>query len=628
MEVFEITGYATGVSREGVNYLEPGDSFQKIENGFIYRQVLQSRQGIGFFCPRLTNETRIYGIFEHILTDGTTQLLAFDSDNLYKYTAGTFVQIPFGGSMAAYGGFGLTDKDAYISGISYPFADGSDRFVFTGSRIQTNANGSALFFYDGTNVLDFTSVVDNPDYVAPSISGLTKIVRAKYVTFFGGRLNLISPTLSSPSTLFTDGVLYSGIRNLDGNGDNFNIAGSGLRTASTNEAINGFSILGQVMILNFYRSNWAIELTRDVFNPYFFRKIPSVLGTNADFSSVSWNDTVKSVGKTGVIGTDNRQSLRVDNKIPFFTQDEIDQVDFNLTYGGFNRQNNQFLWSFKESEADTDTQNKVLVNNYEENTWSVYDLRLSVFGQTEVGENLTWNQIDETAGNPAWAKWSTTTDIWNKIGLGQSVEKTLAGDDLGFIYEFTTDFDDYHSEITGIAAGATTTITIEASGFQAGDLVIIQDVVGTIADEINSDEPWTVISATPTTITVNAVTTGTWTSGGYAAKPIAFKAETIPFNPYRSQGRRCFVSHIEFLIDNNGGSLRVDVKADEEPNAYIQDVLIEPDPAIVKDRQWITMTVDNEANFHTFVLKHLSASSQVKITSMRIHAAPGGMTSG
>src|SRR5712675_3451358 len=104
MDIYEITGYQTGVSNAGVNYLQPTDTFQNITNGFIYRQVLQSRQGVGFFCPRLAGETRIFGIFEHTLPDSTKELLAFDKNFLYKFNTatGVFDPIPFGGSMAAY----------------------------------------------------------------------------------------------------------------------------------------------------------------------------------------------------------------------------------------------------------------------------------------------------------------------------------------------------------------------------------------------------------------------------------------------------------------------------------------------------------------------------------------------
>lgn len=646
MEVFEITGFEAGVSKAGVNFLQPSDSFQNIENGFIYRQVLQSRQGIGYFAPRLAGETRILGIFEHTLPDSTKELLGFDRNFLYKYNIGTgvFDQIPFAGTMAAYAGFNITANDLYISGTSYPTATNQPRFVFTGEGITANAAGSAVFFYNGTDVRDFTAVADNADYAAPPQGPL---VRAIYVLWFGERLNFVVPTINVAAvgvTQFNQGVLYSGIRTTAGNGDKFNVAGSGLLQLDTYENITGAYILGQVIALNADRSNWVLEKTRDAFNPYFSRKIPSVLGTNAKFSGALWNDTVRSIGKTGIIGTDNRQSLRVDNKIPYFTADEIDQIDFNLTYGGFDRINNQFLWSYKESETDTETQNQVLVNNYEENTWSVFDLRLTVFGQTDLGLNLTWDDIDEASGNESWAQWDTTEEAWDKIGLGKSVQKTLAGDDLGFIYDLNDDFDDYYTSITAITQAAQAVVTVAASGFQPGDRVVIQSVAGMTqinnydpdleiddddyADSIINFQPYTVVSATPTSVTLNVdstLFTAATPNTGSLSKVINFSAETIPFNPYRSLGRKCYISHVEFLIDVTGGYLKVDVFQDEDESPYKENILLLPTNNQAA-RQWISMSVDNEANFHTFVLKQESPAVQLKITSIRIHSAPGGFT--
>lgn len=645
MDIFEITGYATGVSDAGVNFLQPVDSFQNISNGFIYRQVLQSRQGIGYFAPRLAGETRVLGIFEHTLPNATKELLAFDTNFLYKYntSTGVFDQIPFAGSMAAYAGFAITQNDLYISGTSYPTASNGARFVFTGDGITPNAGGSSIFFYNGTDVRDFTSVVDNTDYAAPTMGALTK---ATYVLWFNERLNFVVPTIGG--TQFNQGVLYSGIRTTSGNGDKFNVAGSGLLQLDTYENITGQSILGQVIVLNADRSNWVLEKTRDAFNPYFSRKIPSVLGTDANFSAVSWNDTVRSMGKTGVIGTDGRQSLRVDNKIPNFTADEIDQIDFNLTYGGFDRVNNQFLWSFLQSDEDstTDTQDKVLVNNYEEQTWSVYDLRLTVFGQTDLGVNVPWDDIDETAGNPSWSQWDTTEEIWNKIGIGISVQKTLAGDNLGFIYDINDDYDDYYTDITAISQATEAVLTVSDTAIQAGDLVVVQSVEG--MTEINNYDPnldpddldyisnnvnfiaYTVVAATPTSITLNvdSFQFTPYTSGGTISKVISFSAETIPFNPYRNIGRRCYISHVEFLIDvPSGGFLKVDVYQDEEESPFKENILLLP-TATNQNSEWISMSVDNEANFMTFVLKQQSPGVQLKLTSMRIHCQAGGLTSG
>ncbi len=638
MDIYEITGYQTGVSNAGVNYLQPADAFQNITNGFIYRQVLQSRQGVGFFCPRLAGETRIFGIFEHTLPDSTKELLAFDQNFLYKFNTatGVFDPIPFGGSMAAYVGFNISAKDLYISGTSYPFADNTARFVFCGEGITPNAAGSAIFFYDGTNVLDYTSVADNPDYAAPPGGALSS---ATYVLWFNERINFIIPVIAGIQ--YNQGTLYSGIRNAAGNGDKFNVAGSGLFQADTYQNITGASILGQIMVHNYDRMAYTMEKTRDAFNPYFGRAVPGVLGTNAKFSAVSWNDTVRSIGKTGLLGTDGRQNLRIDNKIPYFTSDEIDQVDFNLTYGGFDRSNNQFLWSYKASESDSDTQNRVLAGNYEENTWSFYDQRFSVFGQTDIGLNLTWDDIEYVApdGNEPWARWDTTEDIWDRIGLGASVQKTLAGDDLGFIYELNQDYDDYFTNISAVATGATTTLTVTATGILAGDLVTISNVEG--MTELNNFDSETnkmlgnlylVISATPTSVTIDVDSTefSAYTPNtGSLSKIISFSAETIPFNPYRSQGRRVFVSQVEFLIETTGGSLKVDVFADQQTTPFKRDVLMQPDLELPQSNsQWLEMTVDQEANFITFVLKQQSPAVQLRLTNMRIHCMPGGLTSG
>jgi CYTH domain-containing protein len=88
------------------------------------------------------------------------------------------------------------------------------------------------------------------------------------------------------------------------------------------------------------------------------------------------------------------------------------------------------------------------------------------------------------------------------------------------------------------------------------------------------------------------------------------------------------VSHVEFLIDRNGGSLKVDVFADEEEAAYKTNVLLLPSNETTKAREWITMIVDNEADFHTFKLKQESPAVQLRLTSMRIHCKKGGYTSG
>lgn len=629
MDIFEITGFETGVSREGVNFLQPSDSFQNVRNGYIYRQVLQSRKGFKKFSKGWNNgveytghlATRVMAILQNVLiSTSDIQTLAFDKNFAYKYDEGTnsFVRIPFNARLLALDptySFNINDREDYISGTTYPDKKGTNRFVFTGKGM------SSVYFYNGTDIGEYTNTLDNTDYV--SFVGKT-LDKATHVLWFGERLNFIAPTLSA--TLAPQAILYSGIRDSSGNGDSFNAPGSGLLEIDTYELIKGVSILGDRIALNVSQSSWIVEKTNDAFNPYFTRKIPSVLGTDASFSSTQWNNEVRSIGKTGIITTDGRQSLRIDNKIPYFTDDEIDALEFEQTYGGFDRVNAQFLWSYVDSSNDVNsTQNKVLVNNYEEKSWSVYDQRFSCFGESISGQNLIWSEIDEDE-SLAWETWDTTEETWRKIGISKETQKTLAGDDLGFIYELNQDFDDYFVavESPGITKATACVISTVDQSLQIGDRVIVGAVLG--MTEIN-DKTGTITASTISSVTVDIDTTSysTWTSGGYVTKLINFYAETIPFNPYRAQGRKIKISHVEFLINTNNGSLNVDIFMDGEAAPFKSDILLRP-TSTRKDREWVSVSINNTADFMVLALKQESATEQVKITSIRIHAEMAGLT--
>ncbi len=621
MDIFEITGYQTGVDNSGVTFLNPADAFDSILNGFIYRQVLQSRLGFSRFANRIADETRIMGIFENVNPqDSTLQLLVCSKQFLYRYDGGTnsFIQIPMAGS-APIGGFGITNNEDYVSGISYADKNNQGRFIFCSRGM------SDIYYYNGVSVYSFTQDTGahdgvNNDFTNPPGQILTK---ATYVEFFGNRLNFFMPVLNAVQ--FPQAVLYSAVRDASGNGDKFNQPGAGQLGADTFEIMKGTNVLGDFMIINFQRSNWTIQKTGNAFNPYFFRKVPSVLGTDASFSDVSWAYEVKSVGKTGLITTDGRQSLRFDNKVPYFTEDLIDQSEFELTYGGFDRQNEQFMFAYRSNASPlTDiTQDKVLIYNYKEETFSINDQRFSVFGQSDAGANLVMNDIDETQDS-SWGRMDTTEEVWDKIGIEATVQKTLAGDNLGFIYQINTDFDDYLATISAITQAGNAMITIEASAYMPGDRVIFENIGGMV--ELNG-QIGTVLSRTDTSLTVDLDTTlyTPYTSGGVVSKTIQFEATMSPFNPYRKLGNKVYLSHIEFLLNTNAGSVTVDIYEDEEQAPFKSAKLV-PSQTTTKAKEWITISVNSEANFMTMVLSNESSGSQTLITSVRIHCSIGGFT--
>jgi hypothetical protein len=192
-------------------------------------------------------------------------------------------------------------------------------------------------------------------------------------------------------------------------------------------------------------------------------------------------------------------------------------------------------------------------------------------------------------------------------------------------------------------AGSTTTLTVNATGILAGDLVTISGVEGMLDADGNSGinnfneatdeydgEPYLVLSATPTSIEINldsSLLTAYTLNTGSVSKIISFSAETIPFNPYRAQGFRCYIGYVEFLIEANGGSLLVDVFADEQDTPFKQNVLMKPTVAN-QSTEWLSMSINQEANFFVFRMRQETPATQLRLTSMRIHCMQGGLTSG
>lgn len=610
MQVFELVGFDKGLQEDGVIFLEPAKSFQLFSNGFVYRQLLQSRLGYSRFGNRLSDKSRVTGIFVNIKANGSQELLATSQKYLYTYNESNnqFDQIPFAGSA---GEFGLMSPESYISGTTYPDKDGNNRFVFTGKGMTD------IYYYDGTNVKSFTQ--DNTDYAAPSEGAMTKAIHVKW---FGERLNFFAPTIDG--TIQLQSIFYSGIRDSSGNGDKFNVTGSGFIAADTFDALRSPIQRGDLMIIAFSDSFWALEKTRDVFNPYFIRQIPSVLGCDADFSVEEWNGEVKAFGRNGLVISDGRQTLRFDNAIPNFVRDRVNPTEIQQTYAGFNRYLGQFMYSYRSntSQLSSNTQDNVLVYNYEESTWSTYDMRFSCFGSATPGTSLTWNDINST-NRDSWATWNTTQEIWNKIGVTQGIEKMLAGSNEGYVFEMDTDYHDYYGTITDITKASEAVITIADHSFQINDIVYIDNVIG--MTEINEQIAVVTAIATNTiTVSIDSTEFSTYSAGGYAVKTINFNLHTNLFNPFRAEGRRVFVSHMDFLVDRFSTGFNVEMYSNENFGDFLTTT-ITPDSTKEEYKQWITVSVNEELDFFSFGITATNYKTQLRIYSIRMYMERGGM---
>jgi hypothetical protein len=182
--------------------------------------------------------------------------------------------------------------------------------------------------------------------------------------------------------------------------------------------------------------------------------------------------------------------------------------------------------------------------------------------------------------------------------------------------------------ITNITQAAQAVVTCSEAAFKVGDNVWVEDVTGmTQINGLFLSVEHVNAAGTSITLSCDSQLFTAYGAGGTISKLIEFEAEMVPFNPYRDRGRKCFISHVEFLMDTDSPSVTVEVAVDEK-YLHLLTSIIAPTPGLAstQPREWITMTVNQEANFFTFTLNAVSGNAQLRITSIRIHCKQGGFT--
>ena len=79
------------------------------------------------------------------------------------------------------------------------------------------------------------------------------------------------------------------------------------------------------------------------------------------------------------------------------------------------------------------------------------------------------------------------------------------------------------------------------------------------------------------------------------------------------------------MLNRQNGRVTVELYEDEEDSPYKTCQLI-PDTSSSKAREWISVSVDQESEFHTILFKNESVIEQTIISAIRIYCSPGAFT--
>lgn len=570
----------------------------------------------------------IVGLFNYIFNDGSRSLIAITTKyiNVYDDATGLFNPMVFSGN---YPSATFTGNETnFFRATMYPDADQVPRLVVTN-------NVDVPAFVDLINsplvALNYTSTTDNSDYQAPALGALSN---ALHLYYFNERLVFFNVTLGS--TVFPTAYLFSAIKDSSGNGDKFNSPGAGLQIIPDETPITGSTQMGDRIITFTEQNAWDVTSTQDFDLPFRHRRVmdSDFQMSSAQYGSINWLQKAYGFGFWGIFRTDGRATDRIDLKIPFFTRKDIQANKIGIVNAGAVMESSQLLWTYPsidQAEADNFA-DKILAFNFEEESFSKYDLALTTIGTYKQTETIPWDSVNENylAGKPEWAQWDTTSDIWDSFFWQGGAFKSIGGDRYGRVFWLEETNDDICLDITGVSQASAAVITVAStSGIFVGDSIRIDGVVSASNDmeEIINGFTFIITALTSTTITINLNTSNVsaYSSGGFLCQLFDFTAQTKALNPFVEQNKQCRLHKIWFYIKTGTDNILLDFFSDRREDPYKENVVLDAsDSQGETQKKWIPITVNQTAAFHTIRMRQEAILEPCAIEAMMLLCSPTG----
>lgn len=349
-------------------------------------------------------------------------------------------------------------------------------------------------------------------------------------------------------------------------------AGAGFIDAATDEQIISCEFIKDRLIVYFERSTWELVYTGNEVLPFIWQKINTELGSQSTFSTVPFDKAILTIGQTGVHACNGANVERIDNKIPDEIFEFETENDATLrTFGIRDYYTELVYWTF-QSDLDQPTQNfpnQLLVYNYQNDSWGIFDDCITAFGYFEQQTTVTW-----ASSTPLM--WGEANFSWNSGVISGNQREILAGTPEGFVFILDDDVSRNapSMQITNMSIAVTGIITLTIINHNLSQipsqLPADQDYI--LLENIVADAPtmavlngtiWPVWSVTDDdTIQINTyglVTSGNYMGAGTATRVSNIQIYSKQWNPYVDDGRNFALQKIDFGVKRTGnGQITVD----------------------------------------------------------------------
>lgn len=475
----------------------------------------------------------------------------FDTKYTYKFVAGAFQDLP-GVTWAG------SDSDFFYS-TNYQGADSSIKTFFV-TNFVNDANDPMRYTQNGSTFTTFAPRVST----GPDIFLTSALILIPYY----GRLIALNTWESQAGYAnaknFFARARWSQVGNpLDTDAWRSDILGrGGFIDAPTNEQIQSAVFFKNTLIVHFENSTWQLRYQGEYGIPFIWERVSSDYGCDATFSSIIFDQGVRTIGDKAITISTGVNTIRMDNQIPDFVF-EIEREAFGKerTYGIRDFQKEFVYWSFVDSQFGDATQvypNNVLLYNYQNDTYSIFRDNVTCFGQFQTANAITW---DSTT-----VLWDNQNVTWDDPLENAQFPFIASGNQNGYIhlYQYTTP-DDVSMPITAINfAQVPLQLTMPNHNLVTGEIIFINGAqfspnvdpglnnnlfqVTFIDVNTVSLAQWDFTAITPGYQSVDFSTSPpTYVGGGSAALFPRLNLQTKDFNFYQDQGKLANLSYIDFL---------------------------------------------------------------------------------
>lgn len=501
--------------------------------------------------------------------------IAFDTKYAYHNT-GTWVALPSGAATTWNG-----NNSQFFWTTNYRGANASQQMFWVTNFNQNVGGGDPIRYYN-----DFAGpaswVTFNPQIDQVPAPNTNILQQCRLLIPFKNRLLALNTW---------EGVSLAGATNFrqrcrfSQNGDPTDLVNGWLEVvigrggyidAPTSEAIVSAQFLKDHLIVYFESSTWELVYVGNAALPFVWQQINTELGAESPFSQIPFDDGVLGVGNTGIHIANSNGVQRIDAKIP----DEVGRIQninqgLERVYGIRDYNKEAVYWTFPVFSSSRTYPNKVLVYNYKNNTFAIFNDRFTCYGYFQKTSGYTWATLP-------YRTWSAWTVPWNG-GISQAqYQQIIAGNQQGF----TSTFDDSLGNdpslsiraITAPGAGNRSTVTSPNHNLEAGDYITFQTFTGITITPIapNTTQTFMVQEVVDTdNFTIDGTAAGTYPgSGGTITVLNNISIVTKDFDFFSSKGFKNRLKDIHFLFNNTGsGEVTLDVYQDFDHSTGIEPLM-------------------------------------------------------